>query len=111
MSNNDGIQSARGREKGLEADFLRGERNCHIIRLVILSGGMWVWGRGGKEGRGGRGLGWQNLAAIHDGGISTKIISPQATEGGGEDFFGRGSREERHREVRDCRVRRRSWGG
>lgn len=38
----------------------------------------------GREGRGGRGLGWQNLAAIHDGGISTKIISPQATEGGGE---------------------------
>lgn len=37
----------------------------------------------GREGRGGRGLGWQNLAAIHDGGISTKIISPQATEGGG----------------------------
>lgn len=91
MSNNDGIQSARGREKGLEADFLRGERNCHIIRLVILSGGMWVWGRGGKEGRGGRGLGWQNLAAIHDGGISTKIISPQATEGGGEGFLGGGA--------------------
>lgn len=37
----------------------------------------------GREGRGGRGSGWQNLAAIHDGGISTKIISPQATEGGG----------------------------
>lgn len=37
----------------------------------------------GREGRGGRGLGWQNLAAVHDGGISTKIISPQATEGGG----------------------------
>lgn len=36
----------------------------------------------GREGRGGRGLGWQNLAAIHDGGISTKIISPQAAEGG-----------------------------
>lgn len=35
-----------------------------------------------REGRGGRGLGWQNLAAIHDGGISTKIISPQATERG-----------------------------
>lgn len=88
MSNNAGIQKRkrereRGRErKGLEADFLRGERNCHIIRLVILSGGMWVWGRAGREGRGGRGLGWQNLAAIHDGGISTKIISPQATEGG-----------------------------
>ena len=40
------------------------------------------YGGGGREGRGGRGLGWQNLAAIHDGGISTKIISPQATEGG-----------------------------
>lgn len=97
MSNNAGIQNAREREKGLEADFLWGERNCHIIRLVILSGGMWVWGRG-REGRGGRGLGWQNLAAIHDGGISTKIISPQATEGGV--FFGGGCREERHREVR-----------
>lgn len=42
----------------------------------------------GREGRGGRGLGWQNLAAIHDGGISTKIISPQATEGGGGCFGG-----------------------
>lgn len=48
-------------------------------------------GREGKEGRGGRGLGWQNLAAIHDGGISTKIISPQATEGGGEGFLGGGA--------------------
>lgn len=35
---------------GLEADFLWGERNCHIIRLVILSGGMWVWGRGVRGG-------------------------------------------------------------
>lgn len=104
MSNNAGIQNARGREKGLEADFLRGERNCHIIRLVILSGGMWVWGRG-REGWGGRGLGWQNLAAIHDGGISTKIISPQATEGVGGVV--EGCREEKHREVRDCRGRRR----
>lgn len=81
MSNNAGIQNARQREKGLEGDFLHGERNCHIIRLVILSEGMWVWGRGG--GRGGRGLGWQNLAVVNHGGISTKIISPRATEGGG----------------------------
>lgn len=83
MSNNAGIQNAWGRERGLEADFLWGERNCHIIRLVILSGGMWIWGRGSK-GWGGRGLGWQKLARLKDGGISTKIISPQATEGGGE---------------------------
>lgn len=62
----------------------------------------------GREGRGGRGSGWQNLAAIHDGGISTKIISPQATEGGGR---GGWCREERHREVRDCRGRRRRRGG
>lgn len=101
MSNNAGIQDARGREKGLEADFLRGERNCHIIRLVILSGGMWVWGRG---------EGWQDLAAIHDGGISTKIISPQVTERGGRGFKG-GCRDGRHREVRDCRGRRRRRGG
>lgn len=64
----------------------------------------------GREGRGGRGLGWQNLAAIHDGGISTKIISPQATEGGGG-LLWRGWREETHREVRDCRGRRRRRGG
>lgn len=38
---------------------------------------------GGEGGWSGRGLGWQNLAAVHHGGISTKIISPQATEGGG----------------------------
>lgn len=38
---------------------------------------------GGEGGRGGRGLGWQNLAVVHHGGISTKIISPRATEGGG----------------------------
>lgn len=47
MSNNGGIQDAReasAREKGLEGDFLQGgeegERNCHIIRLVIPSRGM-----------------------------------------------------------------------
>lgn len=65
---------------------------------------------GGEGGRGGRGSGWQNLAAVHDGGISTKIISPQATEGGGSVVGGRvggGCREERYREVRDCRGRRR----
>lgn len=88
MSNNAGIQNAKkggGGGRGLEADFLWGERNCHIIRLVILSGGMRGWGRG-SEGWGGRGLGWQKLARLHDGGISTKIISPQATEGGGGVF-------------------------
>lgn len=45
---------------------------------------------GGEGGRGGRGSGWQNLAAVHDGGISTKIISPQATEGGGSVVGGEG---------------------
>ncbi|CAB1458730.1 unnamed protein product [Pleuronectes platessa] len=41
---------------------------------------MRVWGRR-EGGAAGRGSGWKNLAAIRDGGISTKIISPQATEG------------------------------
>lgn len=104
----------REREKGLEGDFLRGERNCHIIRLVILSGGMRAWGRrregGVAEARAGRI--WQ---PVHDGGVSTKIINPQATEGGGSVVgFGGGvvggwggCREERYGEVRDCRGRRR----
>lgn len=99
----------REREKGLEGDFLRGERNCHIIRLVILSGGMRAWGRrregGVAEARAGRI--WQ---PVHDGGVSTKIINPQATEGGGSvvGFWGGGGcREERYGEVRDCRGRRR----
>lgn len=61
---------------------------------------------GGEGGAGGRGSGWQNLAPIHGGGISTKIISPQATEGwgcGGGGAVGRGG----DREVRDCRGTRR----
>lgn len=48
---------------------------------------------------------WQ---PVHDGGVSTKIINPQATEGGGSVVgFGGGCREERYGEVRDCRGRRR----
>lgn len=56
---------------------------------------------GGEGGRGGRGLGWQNLAVVNHGGISTKIISPQATEGGGSVVGG--VMKVRYREVRDCR--------
>lgn len=49
---------------------------------------------------------WQ---PVHDGGVSTKIINPQATEGGGSvvGLGGGGCREERYGEVRDCRGRRR----
>lgn len=67
---------------------------------------------GGEGGRGGRGLGWQNLAVVHHGGISTKIISPWATEGGGSVLWwwrgggGGGVMEVRYREVRDCRSTR-----
>lgn len=67
-----------------------GERNCHIIRLVIPSGGMRLVGAeeggrmGGRAGGVAEALGLAGSgSSVHDGGVSTKIINPEATEGGG----------------------------
>lgn len=148
MSNNGGIQDARegsAREKGLEGDFLRGaaagggggvvgrERNCHIIRLVIPSRGMRHVGveeggrMGGRAGGVAEALGLAGSGSlVHDGGVSTKIINPEATEGGGSvcsaffiprlffwfrrggGFVDVGKRDTAAR-LGDCRGRR--WGG
>lgn len=98
MSNNGGIQDARegsAGEKGWREIFYGGgsggrKRNCHIIRLVIPSGGMQLveaeeGGRmGGRAGGVAEALRLAGSgSSVHDGGVSTKIINPEATEGGG----------------------------
>lgn len=82
MSNYAGIQNARGRGKRVSGRFSMGRMKLSHHQIGYSKWrdvGMGACG----EGSSGRVSGWQDLAAAHHGGISTKIFSPQATEGGG----------------------------